>query len=89
MILSYRSDAFHRAKQANRERVHELEAAGKLRNLLRSKVEAIDAGHVRIEYEGRLLRFENDAVIICAGGVLPTQFLEGLGIAVETKHGTA
>jgi thioredoxin reductase (NADPH) len=30
----------------------------------------------------------NDAVIICAGGVLPTAFLAEIGVLVETMHGT-
>jgi len=30
----------------------------------------------------------NQAVIVCAGGILPTPFLKELGIAVETKYGT-
>ena len=32
---------------------------------------------------------DNDAIIVCAGGILPTGFLKGLGIAVDTKFGTA
>jgi hypothetical protein len=31
---------------------------------------------------------ENDSVIISAGGILPTTFLQGIGINVETKWGT-
>jgi len=27
-------------------------------------------------------------VIVCAGGILPTRFLQKVGIAVETKYGT-
>ena len=34
-------------------------------------------------------KLPNDAVIICAGGILPTGFLKNIGIEVETKHGTA
>jgi hypothetical protein len=32
---------------------------------------------------------ENDAVIISAGGVLPTAFLSSIGVKVDTKYGTA
>ena len=32
---------------------------------------------------------DNDAVIVCAGGILPTPFLKSIGIEVETKYGTA
>jgi len=31
----------------------------------------------------------NDAVIVCAGGVLPTGLLQSMGIRFETKYGTA
>jgi hypothetical protein len=30
----------------------------------------------------------NDAVIVSAGGVLPSEFLKRIGINVETKRGT-
>jgi hypothetical protein len=29
----------------------------------------------------------NDHVIVCAGGVLPTPLLQGIGIQFETKRG--
>ncbi len=32
-------------------------------------------------------RLENDAVIVCAGGVLPTPFLEQSGVNVVKKFG--
>ncbi len=31
----------------------------------------------------------NDAVLVCAGGILPTPFLEKVGIKVEARFGTA
>jgi hypothetical protein len=39
--------------------------------------------------DGRDVEIRNDAVIVSAGGVLPTDFLRGIGIEVETKYGTA
>jgi hypothetical protein len=30
----------------------------------------------------------NDAIIVCAGGILPTPFLKEIGVMVETKFGT-
>jgi hypothetical protein len=44
---------------------------------------------VEIEQKGKRLRVRNDAVIVCAGGILPTAFLKSIGIEVETKYGTA
>lgn len=89
VVLSYRGEAFDRAKQRNRERVQSAAAAGRLQVLLSSSVKQIAAGSVSIEQPGRLMKFPNDAVIVNAGGVLPSDFLRRVGIYVETKYGTA
>jgi len=89
VTLSYRSGAFSRAKPLNREKISAAEAAGQLTVLLTSNVQKIDDAHVTIEHEGRERTIENDAVIISAGGVLPTPLLEELGVIVEKKFGTA
>jgi repressor of nif and glnA expression len=44
---------------------------------------------VEIEQKGRGMRIKNDAIIVCTGGILPTAFLESIGIELETKYGTA
>jgi thioredoxin reductase (NADPH) len=89
VTLSYRSDGFSRAKEKNRQRVQQAEAAGHLRVLLKSQVQDFTADKVRVEQEGHVFELPNDAAIVCAGGVLPTPFLKKIGIAVETKYGTA
>ena len=89
VTLSYRSDGFSRAKAKNRDRVDALHHAGRLRVLLSSTVKDISPRHVTIDHEGTVTSHDNNAVIICAGGILPTAFLTGIGIDVETKHGTA
>ena len=38
---------------------------------------------------GKILPLQNDAIIVCAGGILPTGFLKDIGIEIETKYGTA
>ena len=35
------------------------------------------------------MSIDNDAVIICASGILPTPSLQQIGIRFETKFGTA
>ena len=87
--LSYRSESFSRAKDKNRARVAAAEQAGRLRVLYRSQVKSITPDRVLIEQDGVLLPLRNDAVIVSAGGVLPTAFLKEMGIQVETKYGTA
>ncbi len=89
VTLSYRSEAFSRAKEKNRKRVAEAEAAGRLQLLMRSNVTAIHPDRVELEQGGNTITIDNDAVIVSAGGVLPTPFLKRIGIDVETKYGTA
>jgi len=87
--LSYRGDAFQRAKTRNRERIAASVDNGTLRLLLKSEVKAIAADRVAIVQNSRGLHLGNDSVIVSAGGILPTDFLRAIGIDVETKWGTA
>jgi thioredoxin reductase/ferredoxin len=87
--LSYRGAAFQRAKQRNRQRVSASSAQGRLQVLINSEVSEIRSDEVLLRQEGRALKVHNDAVIVSAGGILPTDFLRSIGIEVQTKHGTA
>jgi thioredoxin reductase (NADPH) len=89
VTISYRSESFSRAKEKNRARVSQLGASGKLRILMSSSVMSINDDHVLIDQQGTQIKLENDAVIVCAGGILPTGFLKETGIEVETKYGTS
>ncbi len=89
VALSYRGDAFSRAKEKNRERLQVAVAAGRLQLILNSTVKSISAKHVRLEQSGETVDLPNDAVIVCLGGVLPTAILKEMGIEVETKFGAA
>ncbi|RMG30393.1 MAG: 4Fe-4S dicluster domain-containing protein [Gammaproteobacteria bacterium] len=88
VTLSYRSGAFSRAKPKNRQRIEAAEAAGRVRVLFHSNVKEILPTEVVLERQGETIRLPNDAVIVCAGGILPTAFLKSIGIEVETKYGT-
>ncbi len=89
VTLSYRSAAFSRAKEKNRQRVEAARKAGRLTVLMSSQVKSITDRAVEIEHEGERIEIANDGVIVCAGGILPTPFLKKIGIEVETKYGTA
>lgn len=89
VVLSYRGEAFARAKQGNRERVKNAMQAGSLNVMLNSSVKQIAPDAVAIEQTGKVHQIRNDAIIVNAGGVLPTEFLRGIGVHVETKYGTA
>jgi thioredoxin reductase (NADPH) len=87
VAIAYRGEAFSRAKSENRRRIED--ANGRVRLLLGSSVREITPSHVHIESGNERIVLENDALIVCAGGILPTGFLEAIGVEVETKRGTA
>jgi thioredoxin reductase (NADPH) len=87
VTLSYRSEAFSRVKPRNRQRLDAARDAGHIRVLLASTVKNITDDAVEIAHEGKTLELDNDAVIVCAGGELPTPFLKKIGVMVETHHG--
>ena len=89
VTLSYRSPAFTRAKPKNRDKVAQLAAAGRMKVLMSSNVREIRRDAVVIDVDGESVILPNQAVIVCAGGILPTGFLKEVGIEVETKYGTA
>ncbi|MBI1818967.1 MAG: NAD(P)-binding domain-containing protein [Nitrospirae bacterium] len=89
VTLSYRGASFSRVKEKNRQKLKEAEASGRLRTLLNSNVKEIKPETVTMETDGSVVELQNDAVIVCAGGILPTEFLKKIGIEVETKYGTA
>ncbi|HVO06888.1 MAG TPA: NAD(P)-binding domain-containing protein [Burkholderiaceae bacterium] len=89
VTLSYRGEAFGRAKPKNRERIAVAANRGNLKLLLSSNVSQIHDDRVVLEQAGKKLEIHNNAVIVSAGGVLPNEFLNKVGIQVDTKYGTA
>jgi thioredoxin reductase/ferredoxin len=88
VTLAYRGSAFQRAKTANRKRVSAAEATGRLRVRLNTKIMRIELNRVLMDDGNAAHWIANQAVIVCAGGELPTPFLKSIGIEVETKYGT-
>ena len=90
VTLSHRSDSFNRAKPKNRDASTRCGTIGAAERPVPFHRHAqIDPDDVEIEADGSAQRLRNDAVIVCVGGILPTPFLESMGIEVETKYGTA
>jgi thioredoxin reductase/Pyruvate/2-oxoacid:ferredoxin oxidoreductase delta subunit len=87
VTLSYRSAAFSRVKQKNRMLLEQQEKAGRIKVMLNSQTTRVTETHVEIDFEGIPQRLRNDAVIVCAGGLLPTPLLQSIGIEFATKHG--
>ena len=87
--LSYRSNAFSRVKPKNRELIQEASDSGRLSLLLESTVKEIRPATVKLDQKGAVVELPNDAVIVCAGGILPIPLLREIGINIETRHGDA
>lgn len=89
VALSYRGEAFNRIKPRNRERLRLAQEEQRMDVILNSEVRRIAADHVELVQAGRTVSLPNDAVIVQAGGVVPTGLLKDIGVVVETKYGTA
>lgn len=89
VTISYRSKTFSRAAEKNQNEIKEAEAAGRLTVLMESTVNEIKEKNVLLNYGGKVVDIPNDAVLVCAGGILPTPMLKAVGIEVETKFGAA
>jgi len=89
VTLSYRSAAFSRAAEENRDKVEEMRKQGRLQVVLHSNVKNVTENTVLLDQNGEQMDIPNDAIIVSAGGLLPTPFLKKMGIIVETKHGTS
>ena len=89
VTLSYRSSALSRAKAKNRARIERAREEGRLSVILSSDVVQIEPDWVTLRCGDHLSMLPNNTVIVCAGGILPTEFLKRCGISIETKYGTA
>ena len=88
VALSYRSESFSRAKVKNREKIDAAAHTGSVQVLLKTTVAEITPEEAIIQSGDDTIRLDNDVVIVCAGGILPTEFLKDAGVLVETKYGT-
>ena len=89
VTLAYRGNALGRAKPKNRERINSCVAGKRLELWLNTEIASVAEDHVVVNREGRLHQAPNDAIIVCAGGILPTELLKQCGVEVSTKYGTA
>jgi len=87
--LAYRGAAFNRVKPKNRQALEATYRKGRLELLMETEVQAIREAEVVLQGPAGLLTRRNEAVIVCAGGVLPIPLLQQMGIEFETKHGQA
>lgn len=91
VTISYRSETFSRLKPKNLERVNKYIQSKKIRALFNSNVKEIfdDSVLFTINDSSDHLKIKNDLTYIFAGGILPTSFLENIGIKITKKFGDA
>jgi thioredoxin reductase (NADPH) len=89
VTLCYRGKVFNRVKRKNRQKLEKAVGRKRIKVMLEANLAEIRQRDASIKKNGKRYRIPNDAVIVCAGGVLPTGFLKGIGLRMETKYGTA
>ena len=89
VTLAYRGEAFSRLKAKNRELIQAAGAGGRVDVRLKAEVRRIQSDAIELLVDGAPVTLGNDAVIVQAGGVLPTALLRDLGVTVQTMYGTA
>lgn len=89
--ISYRSDSFSRLKPKNLERISKAEKQNRIKLIFNSNVVEIFDNKVllRMNKSEETKEIDNDLVYIFAGGILPTKFLENIGIKITKKFGEA
>jgi thioredoxin reductase (NADPH) len=90
VVLSYRNDVFNRLKPKNASKINEAIDSGKIDARFKTNVGEIRKDVVTLSDENNEEKtIPNDLVYIFAGGELPTQFLEKVGIKITRKFGEA
>jgi len=90
VTLSYRKETFSRIKPMNNEKIREAMDQGRLDVRFNSNLTKIEQKEVILANgEAGEQRIRNDRVYIFAGGELPTQFLNKIGILITKKFGEA
>jgi hypothetical protein len=86
--LSYRGDA-PKCREPNRLDMEAQAQKKRLVLLPKSQVKQIAEKHVDLDVAGKVQRIPNDFVVVCAGGELPTEFLQKAGVGMRRYHGEA
>lgn len=91
VTISYRGNSFARIKSKNLEKINEAISQNQIKIFFNSNVKEIKDKSVLLSINGmeELKEIENDLVYIFAGGILPTEFLEKIGIKITKKFGEA
>ena len=85
--ISYRQEKIFRIKEGNRQRLDAAVAAKRIIPMLPSEVVRIEPDTAILTHQGAELALTIDYIFIFAGGELPTEFLQKIGIEFTRKFG--
>ena len=89
VTVSCRGDEIYtRPKDKNRQQLKARVAEGKMQVFTGTDVTTIGPDSITLNTKGNAIILPNDAVIVCAGGTLPTPMLKEIGVMVDTYYGT-
>jgi dihydropyrimidine dehydrogenase (NAD+) subunit PreT len=86
VAISYRGPEFNRCRDANKKRITEAAAKNALTIHFNTEVASITDKTITLKGKGAAT-LENDFVIVLAGGELPVQFLQVMGVELRRYHG--
>ena len=91
VTISYRGEKFSRIKPKNLDKINKAVSQGLIKIIFNSNIQEIkDTSVVLALNEMKEAKeIENALVYIFAGGILPTEFLEKIGIKITKKFGEA
>ncbi len=90
VTVSCRGDEiFTRPKDKNRQLLKQGVEKQKITVYVNANVKEIGTDTATIVHDGKDIVLKNDAVIVCAGGTLPTPMLKEIGVLVDTYYGQA
>ncbi|RYZ90391.1 MAG: 4Fe-4S dicluster domain-containing protein [Proteobacteria bacterium] len=87
VFLLVRGDTFDRCNEENQNIIRDYEKRGMVQICYNTTVEKIEADHLFIKKDGKVLRLQNDYLFVFAGAIMPFAFLKSIGIQIETKFG--
>ncbi len=87
VFLLVRGDTFDRCNEENQNFIRDYEKRGMVQICYNTTVEKIEADHLMVKMNGKVMRLQNDYLFVFAGAIMPFAFLKSLGVQIETKFG--
>lgn len=89
VVLSYRGENFSRLKPENFDKIKTLMQNNTINVIFNSQVKKIfdDSVELSVNSDNNVIMIKNDLVYVFIGGVLPTDFLNSIGIKITKKFG--